>query len=106
MPSMTAPIDTSAFQLGVAVGEDSEEEAPLLGALAAKARTVVESHASAPPIDDLLLAYGVGGIIGLFLARFARPLTGELQGETELWVVVGDLPSVCFETEDVPTPAY
>jgi hypothetical protein len=103
---MTVPIDISTFQLGVAAGEDIQEEAPLLDALAAEARTFVESHATAPPIKDLLLAYGVGGIIGLFLARFARPLTGELQGETELWVVVGDLPSVCFETEGVSTPSY
>ncbi len=102
---MTTPIDTSTFQLGVAPGEDEGEEAPLLDALAAEARAYVEAHASAPPIKDILLAYGVGGVIGLFLARFTRPLTGELLGETELWVVVGDLPSVCFETESAPTPS-
>jgi hypothetical protein len=101
---VTPSIDTSAFQLGVAPGEDEQEEAPLLDGLAAEARAFIESHASAPLIKDLLLAYGVGGIIGLFLVRFTRPLSGELQGETEMWAVVGDLPSACFETDSAPTP--
>jgi hypothetical protein len=102
---MTPPIDTSTFQLGVAPGENELEEAPLLEALAAEARSFVGSRLWAPPINDLLLAYGLGGIVGLFLVRFSRPLSGELQGETEMWVVVGDLPSVCFETESAPTPS-
>ena len=102
---MTPPIDTSKFQLGVAPDEDEEEEAPLLDALATDARAFIQSRPWAPPIKDLLLAYGVGGIIGLFLVRFERPLSGELAGETEMWAVVGDLPSVCFETEMTPTPA-
>jgi hypothetical protein len=91
--------------MGVAAGEKQEEEGPLLDLLAAEARTFVQSHPWAPPIQDLLLAYGVGGIIGLFLVRFTRALSGELEGETELWVVVGDLPSACFETDITPTPA-
>jgi hypothetical protein len=102
---VTPPIDTSEFQLGVAPDEDEEEEAPLLEAMAAEALAFIQSRPWAPPIKDLLLAYGVGGIIGLFLVRFERPLSGELEGETEMWVVVGDLPSIVFETESASTPS-
>jgi hypothetical protein len=102
---VTPSVDTSTFQVGIALGEDPKEEGPLLDALAAEARTFIQSHSWAPPIKDLLLAYGVGGIIGLFLVRFTRALGGELEGETEQWVVVGDLPSACFETDITPTPA-
>jgi len=91
--------------MGVAPDEDPEEEGPLLDALAAEARSYIQSLRWAPPIQDLLLAYGVGGIIGLFLVRFTRALGGELEGETEQWVVVGDLPSACFETDIAPTPS-
>jgi hypothetical protein len=51
------------------------------------------------------LAFAVGGILGLFLVQFEAPLSGELDGERELWIVVGDLPTICFETEQAPTPA-
>jgi hypothetical protein len=102
---VTPPIDTSNFQLGVPPDEDPIEEGPLLEALAVEAREYVQSLSWATPIQDLLLAYGVGGIIGLFLVRFTRPLSGELEGETEQWVVVGDLPSACFETDITPTVA-
>jgi len=47
------------------------------------------------------LAFGVGGIIGLFLVRFARAVAGF--EDQELWVVVGDLPAAYFVTEDART---
>jgi hypothetical protein len=101
---MTAPIDTSEFQLSAAP-DDDPEEGPLLEALAEKARGFVQSRPWTPPVQELLLAFGIGGILGLFLARFDRPLGGELEDETELWVVVGDLPSILFDTELTSTPA-
>lgn len=99
---MLPAIDTSTFQLGVPPGEDAEEEGPLLQALAESARQFVTAQRWAPPIRELLLAFGVGGVIGLFLVRFERPISsGESRGDQEVWVVVGDLPSIYFETEDV-----
>src|SRR6185312_6194101 len=57
-------------------------------------------------IHEALLAYGVGGVLGLFLIRFAYPIHGgELDGEMELWNVVGDVPSMVFETEIDRTPS-
>lgn len=76
----------------------------MLRALADDARAYVQSFRWAPPITELLLAFGVGKVIGLFLVRFASGLPGEGEGDTEQWVVVGDLPSACFET-DVRTPS-
>jgi hypothetical protein len=54
-----------------------------------------------PPITDLVLAFGVAPIIGLFLMRFGP---GAKPCDAERWVVVGDLPSMHFETDDAPTP--
>lgn len=103
---MTPMIDTSTFQLGVQQDDDAGEEQPLLDRLANDARAFVESHPWAPPIAELLLAFGIGGVVGLFLVRFdGEIISGEGKGDREIWVVVGDLPSIYFETEEVETRA-
>src|SRR5678816_4639694 len=103
---MSNPIDTSSFQYGVPPDEDAEVEQPLLDALVGEARAFVESQRWAPPISELLLAFGIGGVIGLFLVRFEHGITsGEGQGDDEVWLVVGDMPSIYFETEDIETRA-
>ena len=103
---MNFPIDTASFQLGVPVDEDQDDEEPRLNALAETARAFVESRHWAPPIAELLLGFGIGGVIGLFLVRFEHGISsGEGQGDNEIWVVVGDLPSIYFETEDIETRA-
>ena len=101
---MPFPVDTSKFQCRVP--EDDAEEAALLEPMAAESRAFIESIPSSPPIHDILLAYGVGGVLGLFLIRFAHPIVGtELDGEMEVWNVVGDVPSMVFETDIVRTPS-
>lgn len=105
---MTPPVDTSRFPTGAPVisYNHDEEERRDLEMLQEQARAYVMGFPSAAPIADMLLAFGVAPILTLFLVRFARPIErGELKGETEMWVVVGDLPSICFETEMTPTPA-
>ena len=103
---MNPPVDTSSFQLGVAADEVPDEEGPLLEALTSDVWAFARSRKWAPPVKEILLAYGVGGILGLFLVRFAEPITaGELVGETELWAVVGNLPSIWFDSEVAPTRA-
>ncbi|WP_018083619.1 hypothetical protein [Asticcacaulis benevestitus] len=54
-----------------------------------------------PPLRQVLLAYGSGGVIGLFLVRFAEPAGGV---DDALWVVSGDLPPAYFVTDEAPTP--
>ena len=104
----TPPIDTSRFPVGApAIDYDFDPEERLdLEELAAAARAYVESFSSAAPIADMPLAFAVPPVLALFLVRFARPIErGELTGETEVWVVVGDVPSMVFETELTPMPA-
>jgi hypothetical protein len=44
-------------------------------------------------------------VIGLFLVRFNQPVAAWDEGDTEVWVVVGDMPPMFFATDDSPTPA-
>ncbi|MFZ3006491.1 MAG: DUF4826 family protein [Phenylobacterium sp.] len=95
-------IETSSFPVGEDLDYESEEEVELLKALSALAWGFVDSYRWTPPIADLLLAFGIAPIIGLYLMRFEP---GGKPEDRERWVVVGDLPSMHFETDDTPTPA-
>lgn len=95
-------IDTSSFPVGRDVDYESPEEVEGLQALKADAWDFVDSYRWNPPIADLLLAFAVAPILGLFLMRF-KP--GGRPEDAERWVVVGDLPSMHYETDDTPTPA-
>lgn len=101
---MTALVDTVSFPVGDLDYESADEVARLL-LLKQDAIDHVESRPWAPPISEVVLAFGLGPIAALFLVRFSRPLEGELEGETEMWIVVGDLPTIIFDTELCPTPA-
>lgn len=99
MPSL---IDTSAFPTGENLDYESEEEVAELKALEQEAWDYLGTYRWNPPIAELVLAFGIGTIIGLFLAR-REP--GTKPEDRERWVVVGNLPSMHFETDDTPTPA-
>lgn len=104
---MPLPVDTSTFQLGLPPDLDPEEEVDerlRLGALWAEARAYAETRAWAPFVSEILLAYGVGPILGLFLVRFSEPPPGEVPDERERWFVVGDLPYMNFETDGFEDP--
>lgn len=102
MPFM---IDSSRFPLGDLDYYDDGEVASL-ELLSRDARGYIESFHWAPPLADLLLAFGIAPKIGLFLARFTMPIAGKAsQGDNELWIVVGDLPSAYFVIDDAYTPA-
>lgn len=104
------PVDTSRFQFGVPRDDDPEfdpvEERVLLDAFEDEARGILESQAWVPGVESLLLAAGIGRVIALYLARFPRPAL--IQPEVwrdEMWMVVGDLPTVIFTTDASPTRA-
>lgn len=104
----TPPIDTSGFPTGApAISYDHDPDERLdLERLEAEARAYVMGFGSSPPIADMPLAFAVPPLLGLFLARFKRPIErGALAGEREVWVVVGDAPAMVFETDVTPTPA-
>ncbi|MDP3490266.1 MAG: hypothetical protein Q8R71_09020 [Phenylobacterium sp.] len=70
--------------------------------LRAEAWRYLHTYSWKRPIADLVLAFGVAPILALFLAR--REPGARLE-DAERWVVVGNLPSMHFETDDTPTPA-
>lgn len=99
---MSDLIDTSAFPTGEDIDYESEEEVQLLKTLTDDAWSFVRSYRWTPPVADLVLAFGIAPMIGLYLMRFEP---GGDPRDAERWVVVGDLPSMHFETDDSPTPA-
>jgi len=78
------------------VGSDAEDTA-LLQKMAIEARSYIEAFHWCPPITNFNLAFGVGGVVGLFLVEFDRNVSGT---DDRLWVVTGDLPSAYFVLED------
>ena len=99
---MTTLVDTSRFPVGDDIDYESQEEVEAIQALTDRAHAFVHSHRWTPPIEKLVLAFGVGPILGLYLMRFEP---GGKPEDRERWVVVGDLPAMHFETDDTPTPA-
>jgi hypothetical protein len=100
---MSATIDTSSFEALDEISGVDPEEIQRLQTHAEEAATYIRSFRWCPPVEQLLLAYGVGGVLALFLIRFERPIGGF--DDRELWVVVGDLPPAYFVTDEAPTPA-
>jgi hypothetical protein len=99
---MVQLVDTSSFPLGVDIDYESDGEREPLQALTGKASAFVQRYRWTPPIEDLVMAFAVAPILGLYLMRFEP---GGRPEDRERWVVVGDLPSMHFETDDTPTPA-
>jgi hypothetical protein len=83
---------------------DSEEDTELLRQMAATATDYINGFSWCPPVSAMHLAYGIGGVIALFLVRFERKIA---QTDDKLWIVVGDLPDayLVVETEDNPRDA-
>lgn len=99
---MSHLIDRSAFPVGEDIDYESEEEIAGLKALEALAWDYLATYRWSPPIASLVLAFGVAPILALFLV--CREPGGKPEN-AERWIVVGDGPSMHFETDDTPTPA-
>ncbi len=80
---------------------DDEEDMALLTKLKQLATNYVLSFPWCVSILDIYFGDGVGGIVAVFLFHIvpARPRVDEW-----LWVVVGDLPSAYFVTDDLKSP--
>lgn len=99
---MSMRVDTSRFPVGIDIDYESPEEIAELAELEAEAWVFMGGYHRTPPIESLVLAFGVGTILGLFLLRFAP---GGRPEDAERWVVVGNGPSMHFEADVIPTPA-
>jgi hypothetical protein len=89
------------YQPEARIAGDSPEDTLLLKAMAAEARIYISSFGWCPSIKDVLLAYGVGEIIAIFLFRFSRTIA---ERDDELWVIVGDVPSAYLVTDGLAGP--
>jgi len=95
-------VDSRTFQPIEAIDHADPEEAGLLRGLAVQALDYIQGFGWGPPLRQVLLARGVGGMFGLFLVRFTEPAGGV---DDELWVVSGDdLPPAYFVIDDAATP--
>lgn len=100
-----ARVDTSRFPVGREIDYESKAEAERLAVLRDTAQRFLQGFRWAPPIAELILAFGVAPIAALFLARFEHSIGGEVSGDTEVWVMVGDLPPAYFVVDESPSPA-
>lgn len=100
--AMDQLIDIAGFPFGRDIDYSSPEAVEGLRRLEAEANAFAASRSWSFPVSELVLAFGVAPILGLFLIRF-QP--GGLPEDAERWMVVSDLPSMHFETDDTPTPA-
>jgi hypothetical protein len=91
-------LDVSQWQEGPTFSGDNAEEARIINEMAKEASAYVRSHKWAPEIATMYLVWAIGNVIALFLVRFANNI--KKSPDNELWVVVGDLPSAYFVTDD------
>ena len=80
-------------------GEDALDT-QLLREMAVEARDFIRSHEWCERIDDQYLAYGIGGVVCVFLILIA-PRSKDV--DKWLWAIVGDLPPAYIVVEDNPT---
>ena len=93
-------IDTTNFpSCGDITGVDAEDTA-LLKRMHGEARRFASSHKWCDLIQDEYLAFGVGGIIAVFLFKIG-PIGDDV--DPWIWVIVGDVPSAYITTEDNDT---
>ncbi len=93
-------MNVAGFQLAPNIKGDSDEDTELLLSMADDARAYLQGMNWCPSLMRLYLAFGVGGVVAIFLA--------ELDPKSEhqdrfLWIVVGDLPSA-YLVADSATP--
>ena len=91
---------TDTFQLAHNIGGDSPEDTKLLLSMADEARSYLSGFNWCPPIRNLYLAFGIGGVVGLFLAELEAKVDDQ---DGFLWVIVGDIPTA-YLVADSTTP--
>jgi hypothetical protein len=82
-----------------AIAGDDAEDTSLLCQMAVDARSYVERQAWCDRVVSVRFGDGVGGIAAVFLVGLvpSRPDT-----DSEVWVVVGDIPPLHLEVDDLP----
>jgi hypothetical protein len=86
------------FQLAPQINGDSPEDTKLLHFMVEEVRAYLNNFRWCPPVKNIYLAFGIGGIVGIFLAEFEEKID---QQDDFLWVIVGDLPSAYLVTDSI-----
>ena len=94
-------MDTSRLTPANSIEGEDDQETDLLREMLVEARGFIQSFRWRREISEEHLGFGVGKLFAVFLFRFATAVHGT---DEYLWVVVGDLPSAYFVTDDAPTP--
>lgn len=93
-------MDIDKFQPTETMRGDDARETSLLRSMFAHAMAYLQGFDWCQPIVNSYLGFGVGEVIALFLFKFNPPIA---DGDEWLWVVVGDLPSAYFVTDEART---
>ena len=96
---MTLPVDLDLVTtIEEMVGED-EDETVSLRQMFERAEAYLKSFKWCAPIAERFFGYGLGGVVAVFLFKFATKIKGT---DDWLWVVVGDMPSAYLVTDHAP----
>jgi hypothetical protein len=95
MPDMT-----KVFRLESYEAEDDEDRSLFLADVA-RAREFLLSHKWCEAVQDVYFGIAVPGVVFVGLADIA-PLG---KADSQLWVLVGDVPPAYLVTDDLPNPA-
>lgn len=95
-------IDVSMMQPVDSIEGDSVADTALLREMAREAHEFICNQNWCERVDHQYLAYGVGGVVAVFLFQIAP---GAEDVDSCLWVIVGDLPPAYLVVEDSATAA-
>ena len=95
-------IDTTKFSRCSNISGDDAEDTALLEGMHKDAQKFASSQKWCGPIQEEYLAFGVGGIIAVFLFKI-RPLGDDV--DPWIWVIVGDVPSALTTATAITLPA-
>lgn len=96
------PVDIRKMQPVDSIEGDSVDDTKLLREMATEAHEFMSEQEWCERIDQQYLAYGVGGVVAVFLFQIT-PRSEDV--DSCLWVIVGDLPPAFIVVDDNPTAA-
>jgi hypothetical protein len=96
------PVDIRKMRPVDSIEEDSLVDTRLLREMATEAYKFMREQEWCERIDHQYLAYGVGGVVAVFLFQIT-PRSEDV--DSCLWVIVGDLPPAYLVVDDNPTAA-
>lgn len=99
---MTSPVDMDRVTPSREMVGQDESDTRLLHEMLERAEVYVKSFKWCPALVGRFFGCGVGGVVAVFLFRFATKIS---ETDDLLWVVVGDVPSAYLVTDDAPDAA-